>query len=558
VSALAEIFRNPALRRVESAWAGYYVADWASFVALSIYAYNFGGAGAVGVLGLVRALPAALAVPAGSAAADRTRRELVLVSVQVVRAVTLAVSAAVVGANGPHWAVFLLAGLTSGVGAAYRPAQLALVPLLARTPQELVATNVSGSILEGSAVLVGPALAGIVLHFAGTDVVLAISAAISAWAALLVARVSAGPYVPARGRGAIADLTAGLRTLAHEPNPRLIIGLFACQSFVRGLLNVLLVVAAFRLLDVGESGVGFLNAVFGAGGLVGGLAGLGLVGLRRLAQPFAAGLVMWGAPIALIAVWPHAVWTAACLAVVGAGNAILDVSGFTLIQRGIDDAVLARVFGVVEVLVIVALGIGSVAGSLLVAQLGPRTALVVAGSILPALAILTFPRLRVVDESADVPERQLRLLQTVPLFRPLPPTTLERLASQLSPMRAAAGTDVLREGDEGDRFYAIAAGVIEVSKEGQPVAELGPGDYFGEIALLRGVRRTATCTARTDAELYTIGRERFVSAVTGNSVSAQELEDVIHTRLTELQGVSSRARLSPLRLKMRKPSGGGH
>ena len=201
---LADVFRSPELRRVECAWAGYYVADWSAFVALSIYAYDFGGAAAVGVLGVVRALPAALGVPAGSAVADRTRRERVLFAVQCARAVALAASAAVVAEGGPHWAVFLLAGVTAGVGAAYRPAHLSLVPLLARTPQELVATNVSGSILEGLAVLVGPALAGILLTFTGTDVVLAISAAISACAALLVARISSGPYVPARASSAIA------------------------------------------------------------------------------------------------------------------------------------------------------------------------------------------------------------------------------------------------------------------------------------------------------------------------------------------------------------------
>ena len=171
--------RSPELRRVESAWAGYYVADWSAFVALSIYAYDFGGAAAVGLLGLVRALPAALGVPAGSAAADRTRRERVLFVVQATRAVALAASAVVVAVSGPHWAVFLLVGITAGLGAAYRPAQLALVPLLARTPQELVATNVSGSILEGLAVLIGPALAGILLTFTGIAVVLAICAAIS-------------------------------------------------------------------------------------------------------------------------------------------------------------------------------------------------------------------------------------------------------------------------------------------------------------------------------------------------------------------------------------------
>ena len=528
---LADVFRSPELRRAECAWAGYYIADWSAFVALSIYAYDFGGAAAVGVLGVVRALPAALGVPAGSAVADRTRRERVLFAVQSARAVALAASAAVVAEGGPHWAVFLLVGVTAGVGAAYRPAHLSLVPLLARTPQELVATNVSGSILEGLAVLVGPALAGILLTFTGTDVVLAISAAISACAALLVARISSGPYVPARASSAIADLTAGLRTLAHEPNTRLIIGLFASQTLVRGLLNVLIVVTAFHLLDVGESGVGFLNAAFGAGGLLGGIAGLGLVSVRRLARPFAAGLVMWGVPIALIGIWPYAAWTVICLAAVGAGNAVLDVAGFTLIQRGTDDAVLARVFGVFEVLVIAALGVGSIIGSLLIDQLGLRAALVVAGSILPVLTILTFPRLRAVDASVVVPERQLRVLQSIPLFSPLPPTTLERLAAHLSPVTAPAGTEFVREGDAGDLFYVVAAGRIEVSRGGGRVGELGPGDYFGEIALLRDVPRSATCTAMTNVELYTIDRDRFVSAVTGNRTSASEIESVIHGRL---------------------------
>src|SRR5262249_17104983 len=151
----------------------------------------------------------------------------------------------------------------------------------------------------------GPALAGVLFTFAGADVVLAVSAVIALWAALQVSRLAPGPHLPAAGSGPIADVLAGARTLADEPGPRLVIGLFASQAFVRGLLNVILVVAAFRLLHAGDSGVGFLNAAFGGGGLVGGLAGVALVGLRRLARPFAAGLVMWGAPLALIAAWPH-------------------------------------------------------------------------------------------------------------------------------------------------------------------------------------------------------------------------------------------------------------
>jgi CRP-like cAMP-binding protein len=130
-----------------------------------------------------------------------------------------------------------------------------------------------------------------------------------------------------------------------------------------------------------------------------------------------------------------------------------------------------------------------------------------------------------------VPERQLRLLQSIDLFRPLPPTTLERLAAQLLPVAAPPGTALVREGDAGDLFYMIAAGQVEVSRAGTPIRELGPGDYFGEIALIRDVPRGATCTAMTEAELFTVGRERFVSAVTGNRRCAVEIESVIDSRL---------------------------
>jgi predicted MFS family arabinose efflux permease len=530
---LEDVFRSPDLRRLQLAWGGFYVCEWTSFVALSIYAYRVGGAAAVGVLGLVRMLPATLGVLAGTALADRTQRERVLLAVQLIRAATLGLAALVLAMDGPEAVVFLLASLTAVAGAAYRPSYLAAVPVLARTPQELVATNVSASTFEGVAVLIGPALAAVLLAYTDVDVVLAVSAAISLWAALQVSRLSRSPHRPARGQGAIADMLAGARTFAAEPGPRLVISLFASQAFVRGILNVLLVVTAFKLLDTGDSGVGLLNAAFGLGGLVGGLAGIALVGLRRLAQPFAAGLVMWGVPLVLVAAWPSEPWALTCLAIVGAGNAILDVSGFTLIQRGIDDEVLARVFGVFEMLVVAAVGIGSIVGSLLVSQLGTRQSLVVAGCLLPVLAVVSYPRLRRIDGRAVVPQRELEVLTAVPLFSPLPVTTLERLASRLGHTRVVAGTAIVREGDAGDLFYVIASGTVEVECAGTHVATLGPEDYFGEIALLRDVPRVATCRAETDVELYTLERDRFVSAVSGHETSAAEAESVTEQRLAE-------------------------
>jgi len=532
-SALTDVFRSPELRWLQLAWGGFYVSEWASFIGLSIYAYGQGGAGLVGLLGLIRMLPASVGVLAGTMLADRTQRERVLLGVHVTRAATLGAAAIALAMDGPPWLVFLLAALTSVAGAAYRPSHLAVVPFLARTPQELVATNVSASTFEGGAVLIGPALAGILLTFSGVDVVLGVSAAIALWAAFQVAHLTPTPFVPAAGHGAIEDLLAGVRTLRGEPGPRLVISLFASQAFVRGMLNVLLVVAAFKLLGAGESGVGFLNAAFGAGGLAGSVIGLGLVALRKLARPFAGGLVAWGVPIALVAAWPHEVWALACLAVVGAGNAILDVSGFTMIQRGIDDAVLARVFGVFEVLVVSAVGVGSIMGSLVVDQVGIRWALVVTGAILPTLAAIFYRRLGKLDDTADVPTRELAVLTAIPLFSPLPVTTLERLAARLDHVKASAGTTIVREGDEGDLFYVIASGQVAVWCGGKSIATLGPNNYFGEIALLHDAPRSATCVAVTDVELYTLGRERFVSAVSGHATSAAEAEAVASARLAE-------------------------
>ena len=309
--------------------------------------------------------------------------------------------------------------------------------------------------------------------------------------------------------------------------------LFNSQTMVRGLLNVLLVVAAIELLGMGEAGFGWLNAALGAGALAGGLAAVGLVARRKLAGIFGIALVLWGAPIALVGAWPRAGWALVCLGIVGIGNALLDVSGFTLLQRTVDEHVLGRVFGVFEIGVAVAVALGSLLGSILVEQLGIRTALVVTGAILPFLALLSLPGLRRIDASVEVPERELELVSEVPLFSLLPPTTLERLAARLERLDVAAGTTVVEQGAAGDRFYLVAGGEIDVVLDGVTMSTLRAGEYFGEIALLHDVPRTATCTARTDAEIYALGRDVFVAAVSGDARSSAEAESVMSRRLEE-------------------------
>ena len=539
VAVLRDVLWSPRLRALLLSWCGNGTADWASFVAFSVYFYEQGGLTGVGLLGVVRMGASVAAIPLASAVVDRYPRQRLLLAIQLARATALGLAALVLAVGSAPWLVYVLVALIAFCGAPYRPAHYALMPMLARSPQELVAANVGTSSFEGVAVLVGPALAGVLLAVTGPYLVVAVSAVVCSCCAALVAWMGQEPNWrrAARPRGwtPFREVAEGFRVLAREPNPRLIVGLIVAQAFVRGLLNVLLVTASIQLLRAGDPGVGFLNSGFGAGALIGGLAGVSLLRRRRLADPFGLGLVLWGAPIALIVVWPTLGWAILCLAVVGAGNSVLDIAGYTLIQRSVVDAVLGRVLATLEIVGSTAIAIGSIAAPLLVGGLGLRGALIATGALLPVLAVIFRPRLRAVDDATTVPQRELELLASVPVFEPLAPTTLEKLAARLRPLAVAAGTAVVTQGERGETFYLIESGEVDVMHDGELVATLGTGQYFGEIALLHDVRRVATCVARSDAALYELERRVFVAAVSGNERSHATIEDVIAGRLDELE-----------------------
>jgi MFS family permease len=331
---------------------------------------------------------------------------------------------------------------------------------------------------------------------------------------------------------------AGFTTIASDPGLRVIVLLYGAQTLVAGALNVLIVVSALELLDLGEAGIGFLNSAVGIGGLIGGLAAALLVGRSRLASDFGLGLVLWGIPIALIGVYPEAPLALILLGIVGVGTILVDVSGITLLQRSVPDEVLTRVMGVVQSVFVGTLGLGAILAPLLIEGLGVRGALIATGALLPVLAALLWRRLARMDEEG--PSRQLELLREVPLFRPLPPATAEQLASSLVPVRVRAGDDAFRQGDSGDRFYIVDSGEVVVSVDGEPVQRLGRGGYFGEIALLRDVPRTATVTADVDTNLVALERDEFIAAVTGHAPSAEVADAVIASRLSGLRpGVAS-------------------
>jgi hypothetical protein len=287
---------------------------------------------------------------------------------------------------------------------------------------------------------------------------------------------------------------------------------------------------ALDLLSWNDSGVGLLNAAMGIGGIAGSLAAFALIGRKRLASDFGLGIVLWGAPLVAIGIWPHAWVALVALGVLGLGNTLVDVAGLTLLQRTAPPDVIGRVFGVLEMLLVATIGLGAVIAPALIHAFGVRWSLVVAGAFLPVLAALAWRRLRVIDAESHVPA-ELGLLERVPIFSALHAPALERLASQLEPVTVAPGTRVIRQGDHGDRFYVVESGRLQVSVDSEPVGTIGPGDFFGEIALLRDVPRTASVTAETDVQLQALGRDAFLEAVTGSAPSARAADAIVGARL---------------------------
>ncbi len=534
VSAFAGNARNPALRRAQLSFLGAWTAEWAFTVGLGIVAFRDGGATAVGLVGLLRMVPAAVLTPLLSPLADRGRRERVLVLVSTVRGAATAAAAVVVGTGGPSAAVYALAVLSTVAATLYRPAHSALLPSLCRTGRELAGANVVRGLLDSLATLLGPLLAAVLLGYSGVTVVFAVAAAASFWAALLLLRLhyDAPPRPPApAGAHLVGEALEGIRAVARNADLAVVLGLAVAQTFTRGALTVLTVVVAIDLLGTGEPGAGALTAAIGAGAVLGSLACSLLIGTRSLGAWFALGVTLWGLPVTLIGVFPAEAAALLLLACVGVGNALIDVGGFTLLGRTAPDDVLARVFGVLESLVALAMGTGAIIAALVADGAGVRTALVTVGVICPLAAVAAWRRLRRLDASIGVRDRDIALLRSVDLLGVLPLPAVEQLTRRLEPVAVPAGEVVVAQGDVGDRWYVIESGTAVVTGDGRPVATLGPGEGFGEIALLRSTRRTATVRATTDLRLQSLRSEHFLAVVLGYPPSAREATTAVASRL---------------------------
>ncbi|MGH2456387.1 MAG: cyclic nucleotide-binding domain-containing protein [Candidatus Limnocylindria bacterium] len=537
LAAVGAVIHNHSLRRVLVAFTGFSVTEWATWIAILVYAYGRGGAIETGIAALIQLLPSTIVAPLAASLGDHARRERALLVAYLAQALAMGLTAAALLLDAPAWIVYPAAAAAATSITLTRPIQGAILPSLSRTPAELTAANVAAGTVETAAILVGPLLAGLALAATGPSSVFVGATGLTLLGALLVAGIrpveldSRVAEPAAGGRGLVAEALGGFRVLLREERPRVVLGLLGSAAVLWGVLDVLLVVLALDVLEIGEAGVGYLNAAMGVGGLAGAAVSVTLIGRPRLALPLGVGLVLWALPLALLGLVPLVAVALGLLAVAGMGRILMDVAGRTLLQRVAPDRMLSRVFGVLEGIHMGSLALGSIVAPALIALVGPPAALAAAGAGLLVMGAVLWAPLARVDAVGLARPRELGLLRTIPFFAPLSAVALERLAVRVVPVHAHAGSVIVRQGERGEHFYVIVAGQVAVALDGRPVREEGPGEWFGEIALLRDVPRTATVTATRDTELLALERRDFLEAITGQPASAAVATDLVDARL---------------------------
>jgi Cyclic nucleotide-binding domain len=518
-----------------SAYALFTINEYSVWIAVLVYAYAHGGATAAGVVSVAQLAPAALCAPFMAVVADRHPERLLLSGLG---AQTGGLSLAAVAVD-RHWASILVyagAVVASTSLTAVRPAQTALLPSLARTPNELTAANVALSWVEALAV----AAAGLwtaALLTAGIGQVLAAAALLVLAANWLIAvlPVSEPVFTGAAecddaGSSVWTEFQAGARIAGRAPGVRTLVGLLAAEDVVVGGLDVLFVVIAFRVLHRPESWVGYLNSAYGLGGVVAGAATVLLIG-KRLPRPIVVAALVLGVSLAAVSFAPGAAVTVGLLTIVGAARAVMDMASRTLLQRSVAPDVLGRVFGLVEGFSMATLAVGSITVPLLIRLGGSTAALVCIGLVLPVVVAASARHLSTLDRGIPIPVTEIALLRSVSLFARLPASTLEAIARSLTSITLRPGDVLIREGEVGDRYYVVADGRLTVTQAMVTLREVGRGAGLGEIALLRDIPRTATVTADTDCRLFMLSRDVFVSAVTGHAPSRRMAESVVAERL---------------------------
>lgn len=516
--------RNTRLARLVSAYVGAAVSEWASWLAVLVYAEDRGGSSTAGWTALGLLVPAIVVAPFVGRLADGRRPIRALTVVYAIQGVALAVAAWLAHEDASVLAVTLPTAVAIGGIAFVRPSFAVIAPGLVRTARELTASNLFAGYCDSGSVLFGPIIATAFLAIGGPALVLVVCAGLAA-----VGVVAGLTLLPHDRPAAATDLTPSdaprpslgevVRSVRGRRNVPTLLAVLGTQHVLMGFIGPMFVILAVDELGMGDSGAGALNIAFGVGAVCSTVGATLLSGRGRLAPVVAVCLGGAAASLVLLGSVTTVAVALGALAAAGLSRSLLDVTARILLQRSAPPQYLANVFAFIEVLTSVGLALGTLAAQLAVATVGPRAGLVIMGLLTALVLALTARQVWQADHTADVPVVAIALLRTNRVFAPLPPAALESVARAAVERHVDGGETLISQGDVGDRYYAIASGRLEVRKDGVWVSTLTRSDGVGEVALLTDVPRTASVVTVEPSVVFEIDREPFLIAVTGHGPS---------------------------------------
>lgn len=515
--------------------------NWLYAAASIIYILDVTGSPAwVAVSGVVRLLPYVIFEPLGGAIADRYDRRKVMIVSDLSRAGLMVILTFVAMSTSTAAVVALIAitFLSNCLSGPYYPAVTAITPSIV-PEDDLAAANALSGTIDNFAIAFGPALSAVLLVLGPPPVAFAVNAATFLISALLVWRMNV--------RGKVGDvevepglrsrIVAGARAIHGSKEAVLLVGLTVAFGFTFGQEIVLFGPISEDSLDMGIDATGLLFAAPGIGGILATTAAARLAARSHTAAILTVATFVSGIPLATLSVVHEPAAAYLLLTIEGAAVIIGDVVSTTTLQRVVPRDRIGSVFGILGSATVIAIALGSLVAPFTIDVLGLSGATAFAGGVLLAVTVLTLPRARAMDRLAAARVAELApavdLFERLGLFETASPASLEALAAVSTREPASAGTVVVREGDEPDDLFAIESGTVEVTtrEASEPLAQLGSGDYFGEIGLLERRPRTATVTVTQDAVLYRIPGAEFLRIANEGPRISTTLLAVVSNRL---------------------------
>jgi CRP-like cAMP-binding protein len=510
------LLANRALTRLVAAFSAITMAEWGYVTAMAIHAYRLNGTVAVGLVG-IRLFFAAVGSLITAQFVERHAGGLLLTAIAASRALIMGASAILAATGSVLAPLLVLVIIDALVSAPYRPGQSVLLPVLARNPTEVTASVTALSTVKTLSQALGAIAGGTLLIVTTPAVVFTAAAILCLCSAALTIRFRTVrvPLSSSQFSGGIRRTARATVNVFRERELEGILIASGLRSFVRGMWVAIAVVVSLQLLHAGSEGVGLLMLAWGVGSLTAVPLSGTFINRSRLGTPAAVALIACGVPLAVLAGIPLLGVALVLVAAWGVGMALSDVAMVALLYRLLDTPLLPRVTSAIESAKLALEGLGAFLAPVLAYEIGVRGALLLAALPLPIVVAAGWNALHRVDAAAGERHRLLHLLHNVPCLAPLDLPELESLAGRLLPLTEPAGTEVVRQGDPGDRFYIVEYGSADVLVDGFLVSRIGPGGSFGEKALLRDTGRTATVRSREPMRLLALSREAFLTALTG-------------------------------------------